>query len=56
MHLFDEVVEDPHAIAGGEQLIGQVRADEASSARDQDLLCHPHCPPFECGKTAELVG
>ena len=41
VHLLGEVVERPHAIAAREQGVGEVRADEARAAGDQDELSHP---------------
>ena len=41
VHLLGEVVERPHAVPAGEQRVGEVRADEARAAGDQDELSHP---------------
>ena len=36
VHLRRQVVECAHAISAREQLVGEVRADEARAARDED--------------------
>ena len=38
VHLRLERVERPHTVPAREQLVGEMRADEARAARDQDLL------------------
>ena len=40
VHLRRQVVERTHAVAAGEQLVGQVGADEPRTAGDQDRLRH----------------
>jgi hypothetical protein len=36
VNLRRQVVERPHAIAAREKLVGEMRADEARTARDED--------------------
>ncbi len=38
VHLLDEAVEHAHAVSGSDELVGEVRADEAGSAGDEDAL------------------
>jgi len=40
VHLRAEVVQHAHTMACGQQLIGQMRADEAGTAGDEDALSH----------------
>ena len=40
VYLRREVVERAHAVPVREQLVGEVRADEAGPARDEDRLGH----------------
>ena len=40
VHLFDQHVEGAHGVAGSQQLVGEVGADEARTAGDQDALSH----------------
>ena len=38
VHLLGQVVEDAHAVTRGEQAVGEMRADEARTSGDQDVL------------------
>ena len=40
MHLGGEVVEDANVVPGGEEAIGEMRADEAGTTGDKDLFAH----------------
>ena len=40
VHLFRQVVKRANAMTALEQLIGQMRADEACTSRDQDRFAH----------------
>jgi hypothetical protein len=40
MHLRDEAVQGANAISVSEQLVRDVRADEACAAGDQDMFSH----------------